>query len=26
VALALIISLSLLPFLIAKYHRAQIIE
>jgi hypothetical protein len=26
VALALLISLSLLPFLIAKYHRAQIIE
>jgi anti-sigma factor RsiW len=26
VALALIISVSLLPFLIAKYHRAQIIE
>jgi anti-sigma factor RsiW len=26
VALALIISLSFLPFLIAKYHRAQIIE
>ncbi len=26
VALAFIISLSLLPFLIAKYHRAQIIE
>jgi anti-sigma factor RsiW len=26
VALALIISLFLLPFLIAKYHRAQIIE
>ena len=26
VAVALIISLSLLPFLIAKYHRAQIIE
>jgi predicted anti-sigma-YlaC factor YlaD len=25
-ALALVISLSLLPFLIAKYHRAQIIE
>jgi hypothetical protein len=26
VALAFIISLSLLPFLIAKYHRAQIFE
>ena len=26
VALAFIISLSLLPFLIAKYHRAQIVE